>query len=206
MSEATPPPTLRERRRAETQQAIQAHAVRLFGERGYDATTVQEVAEAAGVSHMTLYRHFPTKEDLVLVDRIGPLIADRIAAGPTDGPLVDRIGHALVEAAQVLTAPGDDREFLLARLRLMVTTPALRARHLDNQLAIQQAIVDAVLADGRADDPEAAFRAAAAAGACLAALYVALMRWTDEDGRSDLGLHLTTALAAAFGGPPSRWR
>lgn len=212
MSEATPPaaPTLRERRRAETQQAIQAHALRLFGEHGYDATTVHEVAEAAGVSHMTLYRHFPTKEDLVLVDRIGPLIADRIAAGPTDAPLVDRIGRALVEAARVLTEPGDgdgdSRDFLLARLRLMVATPALRARHLDNQLAIQQAIVDAVLAGDPDPDPEAAFRAAAAAGACLAALYVALMRWTDEDGRPDLGLLLTTALAAAFGGPPSRWR
>jgi transcriptional regulator GlxA family with amidase domain len=60
------PSTLREQRRAETQRTIQAHAVRLFTEHGYDATTVTDVAEAAGVSPMTVYRHFPTKEDLVL--------------------------------------------------------------------------------------------------------------------------------------------
>ncbi len=61
---------MRAQRRAETQRAIQAHAVRLLTERGYDATTVADVAEAAGVSPMTVYRHFPTKEDLVLVDEI----------------------------------------------------------------------------------------------------------------------------------------
>ena len=212
MSDASP--SLRARRRAETQRAIQAHAMRLFTGKGYDATTVNEIADAAGVSPMTLYRHFPTKEDLVLVDQIGQLIAERIAAGPVDGSLIDRIGRALVEAARTITASDD--ELLLARLRLMIATPALRARHLDNQLAIQQTIVDAVLAgdtDPEADpeaeadtDTEAGFRAWAAAGACLAALYVALMRWANEDGRPDLADLLTTALAAAFDASPSRWR
>ncbi|MGX1223343.1 helix-turn-helix domain-containing protein [Streptomyces ambofaciens] len=81
--------TLREQRRAETQRMIQAVAVRLFTERGYDAVTVADVAEAASVSPMTVYRHFPTKEDLVLVDQNGPLVAGadrrgagRAAAGP----------------------------------------------------------------------------------------------------------------------------
>ncbi|MEK8105950.1 helix-turn-helix domain-containing protein [Micromonospora sp. M12] len=52
---------MRAQRRAETQRTIQAHAVRLFTERGYDATTVHDVAEAAGVSPMTVYRHFPPR-------------------------------------------------------------------------------------------------------------------------------------------------
>jgi hypothetical protein len=52
--------TLRARRRAQTQQLIQGHAVRLFAERGYDATTVNDVAEAAGVSPMTVYRSSPS--------------------------------------------------------------------------------------------------------------------------------------------------
>ncbi|MFC5815530.1 TetR/AcrR family transcriptional regulator [Nonomuraea harbinensis] len=178
---------------------IQAHAVRLFTERGYDATTVTEVAEAAGVSPMTVYRHFPTKEDLVLVDQHGQLVAERIAASPAAHPLVRRIGGALIGSAATLT--GDDlttdKQFLLARLRLMISTPALRARHLDNQYAFQQAIVEALGDDDT--DPDAAFHAQAAASACLAALHTALVRWAEDEGRTELPALIAKALAAAFG-------
>lgn len=206
------PPTLRAQRRSQTQRTIQSHAVRLFGERGYDATTVADVAEAAGVSPMTVYRHFPTKEDLVLVDQQDRIIAERVAASSTAQPLVRRIGGALVDAATTLTGeghgrghggsgsssgPAADRQHLLARLRLMVSTPALRARHLDNHYALQQAIVDALGVD--AADPEAAFRAQAAASACLAAMNTALVRWTEEDGSGDLAALIARALAASFG-------
>jgi AcrR family transcriptional regulator len=187
--------TLRAHRRAETQRTIQAHAVRLFAERGYDATAVTDVAEAAGVSPMTVYRHFPTKEDLVLADQHGRLVAERIAASDAAQPLVRRIGGALVDAAATLTADGGaDRQFLLARLRLMITTPALRAKHLDNNYALQQAIVGA-LGDA-ATDTEAAFHAHAAASACLAAMHTALVRWAEDDGRSDLPSLIAKALAA----------
>jgi AcrR family transcriptional regulator len=197
------PPTLRAQRRAETQRTIQAHAVRLFTERGYDATTVIDVAGAAGVSPMTVYRHFPTKEDLVLVDQHGQLIAERIAASPAAQPLVRRIGSALVESAATLTGgghggdPTEGERLLLARLRLMISTPALRAKHLDNQYALQQAIVGAIERD--ATDPDAAFRAQAAASACLAALHTALVRWAEDDGRTELPALIAKALAAAFG-------
>ncbi|HEV7975881.1 helix-turn-helix domain-containing protein [Amycolatopsis sp.] len=190
--------TLRAHRRAETQRAIQAHAVRLFTERGYDATTVTDVAEAAGVSPMTVYRHFPTKEDLVLVDQRGRLVAERIAASSAAQPLVRRIGSALIDAATTLT--GDDlagKQFLLARLRLMISTPALRAKHLDNNYALQQAIVDALGDD--AADPDTAFGAHAAASACLAAMHTALVRWAEDDGRTELPGLIAKALAAAFG-------
>jgi AcrR family transcriptional regulator len=187
--------TLREQRRAETQRMIQVHAVRLFVERGYDDTTVSDVAAAAGVSAMTVYRHFPTKEDLVLADQNGPLVAERIAATPAGQPLVRRIGSALVDSARTLTA-GDDR-FLLARLRLMISTPALRARHLDNHYVLQQAIVDGL--GDEAADPDMAFQAAAAASACLAAMHTALVRWAENDGHPDLPDLVAQALAAAFG-------
>jgi AcrR family transcriptional regulator len=179
---------------------IQTHAVRLFVERGYDSTTVNDVAEAAGVSPMTVYRHFPTKEDLVLVDQNGPLLAERIAATPAELPLVHRIGSALVDSARALTT-GDDR-FLLARLQLMISTPALRARHLDNHYVLQHAIVDGL--GDTADDPDGAFRAAAAASACLAAMHTALVRWASDGGRTDLPEVIATALAAAFGDAPPR--
>ncbi|MEU4393221.1 helix-turn-helix domain-containing protein [Kribbella sp. NPDC023855] len=189
---------LRERRRLETQRMIQTQAVRLFAERGYDATTVADVAEAAGVSAMTVYRHFPTKEDLVLVDQHASDIAERIAASPPDLPLVRRIGGALVEGAAALTEDGGGKgQFLLARLQLMISTPALRAKHLDNNYVLQQAIVGALGYD--ASEPDKLFQAEAAASACLAALHTALVRWAEEDGRSDLPGLIGMALAAAFG-------
>ncbi|MET8203374.1 TetR/AcrR family transcriptional regulator [Micromonospora taraxaci] len=195
--------TLRAHRRAETQRAIQAHAVRLFTERGYDGTTVNDVAEAAGVSPMTVYRHFPTKEDLVLIDQHAQLVADRIAASPATQPLVRRIGGALIESTTTVTGGrggGDlstSGQFLLARLRLMISTPALRAKHLDNNYALQQAIVTALGDD--TTDPDAAFHAHAAASACLAAMHTALVRWAEDDGRSELPDLIARALTAAFG-------
>lgn len=197
------PPPLRAQRRFATQRAIQAHAVRLFTERGYDATTVADVAAAAGVSPMTVYRHFPTKEDLVLVDQHGRLVAERIAASSAVQPLVRRIGSALIDSAATLTNGGDGddlaagKQFLLARLQLMVSTPALRAKHLDNHYALQQSIVDALGDD--ASDPATAFGAQAAASACLAAMNIAVVRWAEDDGRTDLPDLIAEALAAAFG-------
>ncbi len=169
--------------------------MRLFTERGYDATTVAGVAEAAGVSPMTVYRHFPTKEDLVLVDQHSELVAERVAASPPGQPLAHRIGTALVESASALT--GDSQEqFLLARLELMISTPALRARHLDNHYALQQAIVTAL-----GDDATDPFLAKATASACLAVMHTALVRWAEEDGRPHLPDLIAGALAAAFGDP-----
>jgi AcrR family transcriptional regulator len=188
-------PSLRERRRAETRRAIQSHAMRLFVECGYDATTVSEVAAAAGVSPMTVYRHFPTKEDLVLYDQYDPLIAARVAARPAGEPLALRIGRALVEATRTAVEPSG-KDLLLARLRLMIDTPALRARHLDSQYATQKAIADALLGD--APDPEAEFRTWVVASACLAAMGVATMRWAQEDGVPDLPALVAAALGAAF--------
>ncbi|MFE1074432.1 TetR/AcrR family transcriptional regulator [Streptomyces sp. NPDC058783] len=188
--------TLRAQRRAETQRTIQALAVRLFVERGYDATTVTDIAEAAGVSPMTVYRHFPTKEDLVLVDQKGALVAERIAATSPAQPLVRRISSALTGGGRP-DDPAAGDAFLLARLRLMISTPALRARHLDSHYALQQAIVDAL--GDEAADPDAEFRARAAAGACLAAMHTALVRWAEDEGRTELPGLIAQALAAAFG-------
>ncbi|MEU5764425.1 helix-turn-helix domain-containing protein [Streptomyces asoensis] len=195
-------PTLRERRRSETRRLVQAQAVRLFTDRGYDAVTVADVAQAAGVSAMTVYRHFPTKEDLVLIDQPARLITERVAASSATQPLVRRVGGALVDAATAMTEPGGDeaapgKQFLLDCLRLMVSTPALRARHLDSQYALQEAIVDA-LGDDQTDS-EAAFRARAATSACLAAMHTALTRWTEDNGRTPLPDLITRALTAPFG-------
>ncbi|MEU6447486.1 helix-turn-helix domain-containing protein [Streptomyces sp. NPDC046979] len=176
--------------------------MRLFTDHGYNAVTVADVAEAAGVSAMTVYRHFPTKEDLVLIDQPAQLIAEHVAASSATQPLVRRIGSALIDAATTSTSGNGDEQaanerFLLDCLRLMVSTPALRARHLDSQYALQQAIVDALGDD--AAGPDAAFQAQAATSACIAAMHTALTRWVEDDGHTKLPDLIARALTASFG-------
>jgi AcrR family transcriptional regulator len=172
---------LHERRKAQTRQVIQENALRLFVERGYDATTVSDVAEAADVSSMTVFRYFPTKEDLVLTDEFDPILAERIRARLPDEPLMHRIGTTLVDGlAKTSTA---DRKLLLTRLRLTLATPALRARQWDNQYLTQKAIVEALRSDP--PDPEQEFRLWVTTGACLAAVTAALTRWAEQGGRGD---------------------
>ncbi|WP_433272250.1 TetR/AcrR family transcriptional regulator [Actinosynnema sp. CS-041913] len=192
--------SLRERRRNETRRAVQAHAIRLFVEVGYDATTVEDVAKAAGVSAMTVYRHFATKEDLVLYDEYDPLTAAALLARPEHEPVVQRIGRALVDTAAAATGPHHaDQALLLARLRLMISTPALRARHLDSQYATQSAIVAALC--GPSPDPDEELPVRCAAAACLGAAHVALVRWAENDGQDDLPALIGTSLTHAFGIP-----
>lgn len=66
-------PGLRERKKAKTRAAIQHEALRLFREQGYDETKIEQIAAAVEVSESTIYRYFPTKEDLVLWDEFDPL-------------------------------------------------------------------------------------------------------------------------------------
>jgi AcrR family transcriptional regulator len=178
---------LRERQRVRTRASIQEHALRLFLERGYDATTVAEVAAAAAVSSMTVFRHFPTKEDLVVADDYDPLIVERIVAQPTSDPPIRRIAAGLLAGVGELSP--SERALLLARLRLVLGTPALRARQWDGQYATQRAIVAAL--DGSADELELWV----GAGACLAAASAAVVRWTEQDGRPDVRQLMADALA-----------
>lgn len=181
---------LREMRKARTQRAIQEQAMRLFAERGYDATTVADVAAAAEVSSMTVFRYFPTKEDLVIADEYDPVIVDRIRARPPGEPPLRRIGAALVESAEG-NSPAD-RAMLLARLRLGLSVPAIRARMWDGQYRSQRCIVEALR--GADPDPDREFELWVAAGACLAAVSAAIMRWAASEGHEDLPGLMAAAL------------
>ena len=100
----------RERKKAATKHAIQDHALRLFVEKGYDATTVEEIAAAAGVSHMTFFRYFPRKEEVVEYDEYDPLLEDLIAARPPDEAPLTALHNAIRTGLEaVLTT---DREAL----------------------------------------------------------------------------------------------
>ena len=74
----------------QTAESIRREAAALFVEQGYDATTVSQIADGAGVAAMTFFRHFPTKEDVLVGDPFDPVIADAVAAQPVDLPPFER--------------------------------------------------------------------------------------------------------------------
>ena len=180
MTEAEP--DWRQRKKTATSDRIRECALRLFREQGYDATTVEQIAAAAGVSHMTFFRYFPTKEDVALSDSYDPLIASSIAQTPATWPLVQRIRAVLVQGLRQVY--DTDRDTLLAQVKLIDSTPALRERQWAGQLATQQVILQALEVDHH--DPRASFQARVTVAACLAAAGTAVLTWVENDGTPDL--------------------
>ncbi|WP_328863048.1 TetR/AcrR family transcriptional regulator [Streptomyces sp. NBC_00306] len=178
---ATSPTGLRERKKAQTRRTIQEEALRLFLSQGYDNTTVDEIARAAGVSSMTFFRHFPTKESVVESDDYDPFIASLIEQRPPEEAPLTALHRALGEGLAAVYAT--DREALLVRTRLILRTPALRARLWENQHATEEMLTGA-LAARSGQEPDLALRVTAAAA--LAALTATLTFWVEGDGEADL--------------------
>jgi AcrR family transcriptional regulator len=160
---------LRERKKAKTRAAIQTHALRLFRDQGYDATTVQQIIEEAEVSESTFFRYFPTKADVVLTDDFDPLIVEAFLGQP---PEVRPI-QALRAAFRTVFARLSSQELSEQRDRtqLVLSVPELRAGMMD-QLASAMSLFTGVLAQrtGRQpDDMAVRTLAGAVIGAALAA-------------------------------------
>ena len=170
-------PDWRQRKKAATRDRIRASALRLFGEQGYDATTVEQIAAAAGVSHMTFFRYFPAKEDVALSDSYDPMIAAAITQTPVTWPLIRRIRTVLAEGLRQVY--DEDRDAMLAQNKLVVSTPVLRDRLWADQMATQQLILEAL-----GSDPGSQARVIVAA--CLAAASTAVLTWVENNGTPEL--------------------
>jgi AcrR family transcriptional regulator len=119
---------LRERKKQQTRAEIARAAMKLFSERGFDAVTVAEVAEAAGVSEKTVFNYFPAKEDLVFPhgEERALALVDAIRNRPEGASVVAPFREA-TEALMDQLAHGDVEE-ILARPRLVMQSAALRMR------------------------------------------------------------------------------
>jgi mycofactocin system transcriptional regulator len=105
---------------------LEVVALELFAERGFEETTVDDLAEAAGIGRRTFFRYFPSKNDVVYGDFDAALdgLRDRLAAVPDDVPLLDGIREAVL-AFNALPAEAEAQH--RTRMSLVLHTPALQA-------------------------------------------------------------------------------
>ena len=192
-----PAPTgLRERKKARTRAAIQRHALRLFREAGYSATTMEQIAAAADVSPSTLYRYFPTKEDLILQDDYDPLLAAAFRSQPPELPILEAFRIAVSDAMNQL--PLEDRAEALERSRMAFTIPEVRARTLDHMFTTTDMI--ATLFAERLNRSSGDLEIRVLAGTVIGALMAAQQHWM-ADQNADMFAVLDRALQHLIDGP-----
>ena len=162
---------LRERKKARTRAVIQACALRLFREQGYDATTVQQIIEEAEVSERTFFRYFPTKGVVVLWDPFDPLIVEEFQQQPPELSPVQAVRAAFRTVFGQLStqAVSEQRD----RIQLILSVPELRAAMMD-QFASEMGVLAQALAERtgrRPGDMGVRTLAGAVIGAAVAAVF-----------------------------------
>jgi AcrR family transcriptional regulator len=142
---------LRERKKIKTRQAIRAATYALIEEQGYDATTIEQIADRAEVSPSTVFRYFPTKEDIVVTDEWDPVMTAELRARPGDESWADVLRHVMRTALDLSLAEGP--EVTRLRARLGVEVPAVRARMMESMAATGRLLREA-LAERSGLDPD----------------------------------------------------
>lgn len=198
MSTAASPPGRPGRRPSTSQVELEKVAFRLFDRDGFDATTVDDIAKAAGIGRRTFFRYFDSKNDVVwgaFTDHL-EYMRRRFAARPEDEPVMESLRAVVVDFNRVDEAEtGRHRR----RLELILRTPALQA-HSTLRYADWRAVV-AEFAAHRTGTRPGDLRPQAIAHAALGTALAAYEYWLGDQG-SDLCTVLDTAfaeLARGFG-------
>ena len=174
-----------------TRARLLAAALDLFARQGYDRTTVAEIAAAAGVTEMTFYRHFGSKDQLLLDDPYDPLIASAIGHQPADLPPLHRTVRGIRAAWRGMPSPGGQ---VRERVAIVAATPGLAA-----------AVRAGPRPPRRRSSPSSSrvaptrMRAAIAAAAVMAALMTALLQWGSA-GEGTLSAAIERALDVVAAG------
>ena len=190
---------LRERRKQEARQAISGAAMALFEARSFDEVTISQVADAAGVSKMTVTNYFPRKEDLVF-DRAEAIIRSLADAAATRVPgqsLLTAIRRDYAEriaAGDVTLGPPT-----LAFARMVQGSHVLTSRGREIEDLREQALGDAIAAETGTDDPQQRIAAAQLAAVHRVLFAEATRRILDGQPRDKICQVLATAARRAFG-------
>jgi len=188
---------LRERKKALARARLEDAALGLFVERGYEATSVEEIAEAAMVSPSTFFRYYGSKDEVLFaperaeIARLRDLLADR--------PEVESILDALrAVVGQLAVGYEAQQERILARSRLLARNPGLAASYLEI-LAGFERIIGAFAARRLGVEPTDR-RARLIAAAAMAAYRVAEEAWCEGGGRDHLPTLVSENYALLVGG------
>jgi AcrR family transcriptional regulator len=131
---------LREDKRLASMRRVQEAALELFEARGFEAVSVEEIAEAAGVGPASLYRHFGTKERLVLWDEYDPMLFETLARLlPSKRPFAAMVSAVSESLGSFYV---QDRARILRRTNLAWKTPALRAQTLAELNGLREGLVE----------------------------------------------------------------
>jgi AcrR family transcriptional regulator len=175
------PPGLRERKKLQTHAAIVEAALDLFEQKGYEATTVEDIAAAADVSPRTFFRYFESKQDVVMAktNEKGEGLGALLAARPAEEGPVEALRNVITSS--ITDAITD--EVVLREMRVMMGTPELRAMALDH-FHEHQAELAVALAE-RLGEPADALVPHVLAGVVSTALWAVVDRWVAEGGEAD---------------------
>jgi AcrR family transcriptional regulator len=176
----------RSAKKAATRARIRAAALELFRRDGYDRTTVERIAAAAGVTHTTFFRYFPTKEDVTISDNYDPLIAELLRARPVTESVAEKVCGALLEGLTSVYA--EFRDELLEQMRLVQSVPALRARVWEVLADTEANLLDAL------DDHS--LEARAVVSGIIATSTTVILAWAEGNGRDQLPELLASGFAA----------
>ena len=174
-------------------------ALELYAERGFEQTTVAEIAERAGVTERTFFRHFADKREVLFVDSAQHVqtLKDVIAAAPSSVGPIDAVVEAVIEASSSF-----EYEISQPRSVVIAATPMLQEREL-LKLASWGAVAADALRKRGVPDPTAEL----AAQAAIAVFRTGFDQWTSGDGSTTLAHHIRAAhadLKAALSGPKHR--
>jgi len=183
-------PALRERKKARTRATIQACALRLFREQGYDATTIEQIIDAADVSETTFFRYFPTKEHVVLDDEYDPLLIQAFQAQPPELSSVQALRGAFAGVFGGMTAQQQAEQ--KERIMLILTVPRLRGAMLDQIPQAMQVLARAMAQRAGRQPDDLTVRAVA--GAVVGAAVAVSAAVTDDAG-ADLPALIDQAIA-----------
>jgi AcrR family transcriptional regulator len=192
---------LRERKKAETRQALMTAAVRLAERLGPDRVTVEAIAEAAGVSARTFFNYFPSKEDAIIginPDETSELLDD-LAARPADEAPLEALHAMALAAVARLEAKADD---MATRHRLTQAHPSLAMRRAARFSEVERAVAAEIARRTGLDVDRDPYPMLAAATA-LIAIRVALAAWQERDRRGPLADLLDESFTLLARGLPS---
>lgn len=169
--------TLRARKRARTRADLSRAALALFAERGFAATTVDDIAAAADVSRRTFFRHYGTKEAAAFPDREDRLARLRAALGPRGAPELDRVREGLGALARDYEGRRDD---VRAHQQVIRSEPALLAHQRELDAEWVEALAEALC------DPQRPYRTRVLAHAVVGVLRASFDAWLADDAPDDL--------------------